>query len=169
MIDHALPRMRQSRIADNLDKPASPVGFRFMADPDTLACLLLVAYPATPSPARRWAALARLVGALVADIPAEPEVSDVRADVVVARRDTGETILRIDANTGDAELLRFVRRQLEQLLRILDCTGCHRPSGSPRSANRPSAGPDRRRWARHSSACGVSPRLRHPRRLGWLP
>ena len=85
------------------------------ADPDTLACLLLTAGPASPSPARRWAGLARLVGALVADLPADPHPSGVPVDVIVARRDTGETVLRIDAGIGDAELLQYVGRRLEEL------------------------------------------------------
>jgi hypothetical protein len=85
------------------------------ADPDTLACLLLTAGPASPSPAQRWASLARLVGELVADVPTDPHASGVPVDVIVARRDTGETVLRIDANTGDGELLQYVRRQLEEL------------------------------------------------------
>lgn len=83
-------------------------------DPDMLACLLLAAGHAAPSPPQRWATLARFITTLVADLPDTPEATGPRLDVVVTRRDTGQTVLRFNSETCDA-LLVHIRHQLDEL------------------------------------------------------
>jgi hypothetical protein len=85
-------------------------------DPNALACLLLTAGFAPP-PSSRWANVGRFALALVklASDVAEPQDAAARHDVVVTRRDTGETVLRLDAAPADTELIERIHHQLDNL------------------------------------------------------
>jgi hypothetical protein len=90
-------------------------------DLDAPAGQLLAAELVAPPPPGRWATVRRFLGALVrvatADATDTLDHNDAaaRRDLLVTRRDTGATVLRVEAGTADVETLQHVTIQLEEL------------------------------------------------------